>query len=240
MKKKSLIIIGLILTLAVIAGGFWYWGNRKEQSVKNQEDRKTDQTKQKNSESQEQFDAEDVNKWKIYMNEEIGVRFDYPAKWGEIKEWREEGCFEYNKDGDLEEVYPSEKDKCSQIALFATNFKDSLFFSTQTPLKSRYGAPRGGWWGDEAYLVKSENDVKNFCKDKPKNQCSVFKTKNNLLVVKNIERRPFFSPEDKIVVYYMKSTHPIYFSIVMSFEKFEYENVEDDFDKVIGSLIFLQ
>lgn len=238
MNRKILFIVSIFSVVFIISCCWWYIKGKNKQ-INNINTGSEKNVVEDLGNYKTEFIDDQSGELVSYVNSDIGVEFRYPKKWGEIKEWKNQGCYDYQTGGTDQSII-TEQDKCFQIALYASSFKDSLFFSTQSPLRIKYGAPRGGYWGDATGLIKSESDVKNFCKGKSKNLCNVFKTKNNLLVARNIETREFSNPEDKIAAYYIKSTHPLYSSIIMSSGRLGYENADEDLKKVIDSLIFLQ
>jgi len=228
MNKKIAIAVAILIIVLAIGVGVWRW---KE---KNNEKNISEQQTNKNGQNNNEVDTSD---WKTYRNEKLGVIFDYPSKWGKIVEFAEQGCPDYEKGGVDADIL-NEKDDCKRITLSGLNTGE--FFSTGTPLLAKYGFARGGYWGDAAITIESENFIANFCKEK-KNICEVFKTKNNILIAKNVEQREYAESSDqKIIVYYIKSTHPIYFGIAMSSDRLNYNNAEEDLINVIESLKFLQ
>ena len=260
--NKKIITILIIIILVIIAGGFWYANNQNnvilnsfqnlnkdtqesqkpvKQQVTNEKEQiaKKDDQKQDN-ENIEELKIEDIDtsNWKTYRNEEIGVEFKYPSSWNKLVEWGDVGCYDYEKQTTDTSMF-TEDDKCNQIALKSQ--KDvGLFFATETPLMSKTGSPRDGYFGDQSGQITGLLFIKNFCKDKNKKDCKVYKTKNNITVAKNKEQVPF-TDNDFAYVYYISSPNPVYKGIVFSTERLPYseeENIEV-IEEIINSLQFI-
>lgn len=92
MKKKSLIIIvGLVLTLIIIAGGIWCWGNGKvvkNNIVQNEIGEEIYINKENNQQNESETESDKPTppssedwrtaKWKIYRDEKNGFEVKYP------------------------------------------------------------------------------------------------------------------------------------------------------------------
>lgn len=93
MKKKNLIIIGLILVLGVIAGSFWYWKSRNEKVTENKEVENEELVGDKNKDvnqenTQLNQKPEVINSsqfnfkgWKTYRNKNYNFEVKYPPNW---------------------------------------------------------------------------------------------------------------------------------------------------------------
>ena len=110
MKKLNLIVIG-VLAVAVLAGGFYLWSQKKtnlnqinkqkvvvddgqKQNQQNQQEQNQQQIKNDNQGKNNQEQKEnnpntteekiDTSNWKTYRNEELGFEVKYPEKWYKI------------------------------------------------------------------------------------------------------------------------------------------------------------
>jgi hypothetical protein len=242
--KKEGFILAAIFILAIAGGVIWYLLEKQKTTVIEAPKQET----ASESQNEETFDGQeadqvDTSDWKTYRNEEIGVEFQYPSKWGEIKERKEQGCYDY-ENGGVNKTILTKEDQCYQIALYTSNYDKAIFFSTQSNLRVKFGIPRGAYWGDYTGAIKSEKDIQRMCEGQKENDCNVYKTLNGIWVAKRLEQREFSPEGEMIYVYYIKSSHPIYFSIAMSADRIMRANKQDlstesDFSKVIDSLVFL-
>ena len=72
--------------------------------------------------------------------------------------------------------------------------------------------------------------------------CEVFKTKNNITVTSGIREVPFMENK-KMTAYFIRSSHPIYYDIVLSAEYLPSVGIlvsEADMKKLVESLRFLK
>ncbi len=95
MNKKVLITTGIILGLAVIAGGFLVWqnGNNKQQAKNSKQQERQISKQEKNNQENQKDEIEelkveniDTSNWKEYCNKEYGFCVKYPEGWKVEKE----------------------------------------------------------------------------------------------------------------------------------------------------------
>lgn len=171
----------------------------------------------------------------VYRNEKLGLQFEYPSEWGILEESAERGCYQAQ-----EKI--TEQDPCEHIDLLFIDLDWPVnLLSTYSILFSQHSVDRGGYWGDAAGGIKDENFVKNYCNDKDKNKCRVYRNTNDVLIVRSIEDVGY--DEGEAVVYYIKSSHPVFFGLVLSSDRFRnvgITNLEQKLDRLVDSLSFIQ
>lgn len=171
----------------------------------------------------------------VYRNTKLGIQFEYPSEWGVLEESVERGCYEAQ-----EKI--TEQDPCQHVDLLFMDLEWPVnLLSAYSVLFSQHGVGRGGYWGDFAGSIKDEDFVKNYCNDKDKNKCRVYKNANGILVARSIEDVGY--GEGEAVLYYIKSSHPVFFGLVLSTDRFQnvgIPNLEEKIDRLVDSLRFIQ
>lgn len=174
----------------------------------------------------------------IYKNQKLGIQFSHPSDWGTVEDSAERCQY-----GEQEKIINA--DLCEHVDLFFTDLSWPVnLLSSYSVLFSQRGADRGGYWGDQAGKITSENFVTNYCNDKDKTKCKVYKNANNVLIARSIEEACTEGGcAGEAIMYYVKSSHPVFFGIIISTDRFRnvaIQKLEQKMDNLVYSLKFLQ
>lgn len=185
----------------------------------------------------------DTSEWKTYRNDQLGIRFDYPASWGEINVSKEIGCIDYY----AKEINVSDevKDSCLQISLSANAFDKGFFLSTEGEDYTKTDIPKGGDW--RFRLLSMPKNQEDFCLNNPYISngslggrlidCKVFKTINGLMVTEGLREVPF-TQKEMMKVYFVRTSHPTYYNLVLSGQNIGLLDAEEQIRKVIETIEF--
>ena len=171
--------------------------------------------------------------FKTYENKEIGIVFEYPEAWGEIRVEKEVGCFEAKEKQEM----AATGDPCEQVRLSFADVSVGVFFAVQTPLHWKYPIGRGAFFGD-VYVDGSESYLAQYCDSRAGGKpCAVATNSNGVFFVKSYE---VLGMDDETGwKYLLRSPHRYYSSVVLSSSRLG-PAWQADFDKLVGSLRFLQ
>lgn len=177
--------------------------------------------------------------WVSYQNRDIGIAFSYPKNWGKIKTGKEGGCtpnIDYYGASVVQQMInevSASNDPCSEVRLSANN---KAFLSTMSKLYTKYPIPRGGDWGNYAADIQASASVETYCTNKSKENCSVYKNSNGVLVARDLVSLD--EGADSGWIYVIKSAHPFYNgTILYAGGSSEYKKV---IEQVVDGLRFLQ
>jgi hypothetical protein len=238
MNKRFFILIAILIALLLIAGALWCKQYRQPIAVN--QPVVTDPV----VETPVQVEPEnpiDTSDWKTYRNQQISIQFEYPALWGSITMSKEIGCVDYYA---KDVVMPKDvKDSCLHLTLSASNFDHGAFLSTEGIDYTNTEIPRGADW--RYRLASITKDQEDFCSNNPfilmdgkighLGNCETFKTSNGLIVTKGVRAVPFVEKET-MVVYFIRTNHPVYYDLVISSRYIGSPVAESDIRKLIETI----
>jgi len=243
------ILLAILVGLAVVGGGAYYVGQQNAPSQTASEDNldtlqvlsTTNNSPETTVNTPTQSNAVRVG-WKRYENKEIGIAFEYPESWGEISVNREKGCMYENTQYYGEKVASEMKkkldttgDPCLHLTL---RVGERNFLATQSALYAQYPVPRGGYWGDAASSIKTDEYVRNFCSTSRGGDCKVFTTSNGIRVASYVDSGVCEMGCQPGTHYVIKSPHAFYFGLTLLAS--DVGNVNgSDFERLINSLRFI-
>ena len=179
-----------------------------------------------------QQEAKIPSSWVSYQNSDIGIAFSYPKTWGEIKTGKDGGCtpdFGYYGASAVQQMINevgASDDPCNEVRLSANN---KAFLSTWSKLYTKYPTPRGGDWGSDAGGIQAAASVETYCANKSKENCSVYKNSNGILVARSLEI--LGEGRGSGWIYVIKSAHPFYNGVIL------YAGVDSEYKKVIEQVV---
>jgi len=167
--------------------------------------------------------------WRLYENKEIGITFEYPDTWGNIRVGKEVGCFEAKQE------MAASGDPCEQVLLSFGDVREGIFLATQTLLHEKYPIGRGAFFGDE--YVGSEEILLGYCSGKMGgNPCTTARNSHGVLVTKSFGVLGFDGEAGW--KYLARSPHPYFSSVVLSSSRLN-PTWQSDFDRLVDSLKFI-
>lgn len=248
MNQKPLFLAVAFLVLLVVGGAFWCV--QKQQMAVNQPVVTGPIVGAPTLVQAEPETPIDTSDWKTYRNEQIGIQFEYPTSWGDINLSREVGCVDYYAE---EVIVPKDvKDSCLHISLSASNFNHGFFLSTEGVDFTKTGIPKGVDWRFRMIFIQKGQE--NFCSNNPYTtttdkgrggdlgECVTFKNNQNLTVVKGTRGVPF-TEQDRMVAYFVRSLHPVFYDVVLSGQYLKspfYPQAEDDIKKLVDTIRFFR
>lgn len=185
-----------------------------------------------NFNTRKEIGSTDISTWSTYTNDEMGLTFQYPSKFGSISALREKGCL-------IDES--NQKDPCEHISLYFPDLGNtSIFLSSSTPLYIQNPPGREGYWGDEARNIITQESIKNRCDQDGLIDCKVYTNATGTLVAKTTNSFCGIGCDGPITLYYVKSKSDLYPGIVISAERLrKIDSVEKIFDQIVDTLDFI-
>lgn len=186
--------------------------------------------------------------WETYANEDLGISFSYPVKWGPVAQKTEcPGCLAgegSTKDATHKQttLYFS-GDVCALSLLIDDKVVSSQKIGQDTRFAAMIGdnyelPGRGGYWGDQSFDITSEEYVQAVCNGQEEKKCRTYRTGNNLLVARVQEFYGLGYGED-FITYYIYPNVSGFRGLVISTEglsDFRIEEYEAYMDEIVNSL----
>lgn len=185
--------------------------------------------------------------WVTYTNEELGIAFDYPKKWGTITMSTETGCMDmpgYYTDAQIADMKALLA--TGQPCTFATLSTDAearqgypgTILGASTPLYAKYPVPKGGTWFSNAIWIASSSNPMPW--DDDGDDCKPFTNKQGIEMIRCA--KVFEAGEGGTLdrnAFYVYSTNSAYHGFALSSARLEESNAAD-FDLLVDSFRFVQ
>jgi hypothetical protein len=208
----------------------------------------------------EDYSDVDTTNWKTCIIKGLGIKFQYPDYWGTLTaRGKEDVCdpeIQDQIDKSLKErtvklqkavQLGKELNGCIGLSIFHHNkgeiidglAGDLFAVIAGPPLGARCSIARDGYWGDAAYYITGEKYIRSICTEK--SLCSIYYTKNNVLVSKKLFYRGFDPTPPAAFNYYIASRHPVFKGIIFSSDRLPYDTRTNDdvIRNIVESLEFL-